>query len=226
NQLRVAWLRPERGVIYDRNGTQLVRNVPSFTISIVRADLPRPAEPVYANLGHLLGMPPEQIKATVNEQAEQFDICNPIPTKRHADFGAVAFIKERPHQFAGVDVGVDAVREYVDGPAFAHVLGYVGPMSEDQYDLLRRDPERRYTPADRVGQAGIESLFERDRRGSPAEIQQGVDSTGRAVTEPVVQKSWLLAKNVVLTLDAKLQRRAAEILGEHIDRYGTASAIV
>src|SRR5689334_10678767 len=50
NQRRTVWELPNRGVIYDRNGVQLVRNVGSFTLAIVRADLPRPPEPVYRRL--------------------------------------------------------------------------------------------------------------------------------------------------------------------------------
>lgn len=229
NRQRYTWVRPERGVVYDRSGVQLVKNVPSFTISIVRADLPRQPDSVYASLGRVLELAPEQIKATLAAKAEQFDAWTPIPIKRNADLSAVAFIKERPLQFAGVHIDVDSTREYLDGPAFAHVLGYIGPMSAEEYDELRADVDnerRRYTPADKIGQAGIEALREKDLRGYPDKILQHVDSTGRVIEDLGVQEGGRAGRNVVLSLDARLQRRTVEILNQHIDRYGTATAIV
>ncbi len=225
NRERIVWALPERGVIYDRNGVQLVRNVPTFTVAIVRADLPATPEVVYQRLGRLLGLAPEAIRATVEEKGRQYDAWTPIPIVRNADFAHRAFIEERPGLFPGVKVVDESVRDYLDGPAFAHVLGYLGPMSEEEYEERRLERDRRYMPSDRIGQAGIEARFDRELRGFPAQVIEEVDSTGR-VRDRRLLRPPVPGYNVVLTLDARLQRRVADILAQHIDRYGTASAIV
>ena len=158
-----------------------------------------------SGFGRLIGQAPEQIAATVAARSSLFDLWTPIPIKRNASFEELAYIRERPLQFAGIHVTVESVREYPDGPAFAHVLGYVGPMTEEQFDELQVERQRRYTraeedprylPSDRIGQAGIEGLFENAANQilknpvgrSASRCVKGIDEQNPGfITDPVAQ---------------------------------------
>ncbi|MBI2320998.1 MAG: penicillin-binding protein 2, partial [Chloroflexi bacterium] len=226
NRVRVRVLAPPRGVIYDRHGEQLAFNEPSFGVAMVPAGLPRARQArreAFVRLGALVGRPAADLEEAF--QTQQGDAFTPVPLVQGLTFDQVARIEEQNAYLPGVAVLAEPQRAYRDGPGFAHVLGYARRMTRERYEQLRADTERRYSPNDRIGEAGLERTFEDVLRGQPGSQRIEVDSNERPVrvlestpAEP--------GRNLVLTIDAALQRRVTAILEPRLAEYRTASAIV
>lgn len=226
NRVRERVLEPPRGVIYDRYGEQLATNVPSFTVAVVPAGLPRAPEArrqIFDRLGALLDRPPTELVRVF--EAQQADAFTPVPVVQAVPFDQAARVEEQQPYLPGIVVMAEAQRAYRDGPLFAHVIGYARRITRERYEQLRGDAERGYGPNDRIGETGLERTFEDVLRGRPGRQRIEVDSSERPVslleTTPAQP-----GHSLVLTLDAELQRRVTAILEPHLAAYRTASAIV
>ncbi|MGH2458186.1 MAG: penicillin-binding protein 2 [Chloroflexota bacterium] len=224
NRFRIMTIAPPRGVIYDRHHDVLARNRPSYSVGVVPADLPAGADrqAVLERLAELVGIPASDVvKAVQADPSNQFSF---IPVKDSVP-QAVAFqLEERHRELPGVHVEPQPIREYTLGAITTPFLGYVGRISDAQYQRLKDDPVHRYSPVDTIGQIGIERAFETTLRGTPGQEQMEVDATGREVrslgiTQPVP------GHNLVLTIDAGLQKEIADALGQGLSRYQVAAAV-
>jgi penicillin-binding protein 2 len=130
NRLRVVAVPASRGLIYDRNRIPMVRNRPSFTISILPADLPRKPEVVYRRLARLIGGSAEGFARAVDRR--KGDPFTRVPLDSTPDPRAAHAIEERHLELPGVTVEAEPQREYVDGPLTSHLLGYVGQISQEE----------------------------------------------------------------------------------------------
>ena len=222
NRFREISVEAPRGVIYDRNRILLARNRPTYTVGIVPADLPPEPEPVYRRLAVVLGLQPQDIRRTVDQRKSDRFTLVPIQTNVGQDLAFV--VEERHRELPGVHVVVQPIREYVDGPLTSQVLGYVGPITEEQYQRLKSDPIRRYSLNDRIGQTGVESSFERELRGSPGKRQMEVDAGGREVSVLSVDEP-APGSNLVLTIDVDLQKTLTDLMAARLDQFETASAV-
>ncbi|HZQ98693.1 MAG TPA: penicillin-binding protein 2 [Chloroflexota bacterium] len=221
NRLRVVSVPAQRGLIYDRNGIAMVRNRPSFTVSILPADLPSRPEVVYRRLAKLIGGSAEAFaRAVARRRGDPF---TPVPLQQTTDTAAAQAIEERHLELPGVVVAAEPLREYPDGPLTSHVLGHLGQITEDEFKASG-GAHGPYTPLDRVGQNGVESTFEAELRGVPGEKQAEVDATGREVGIIALDPPRA-GRNVQLTIDLALQREVYRILSEKLDQFEVASAI-
>lgn len=125
----------------------------------------------------------------------------------------VAEICERNADFPGVTITTQSSRKYNYGSLASHILGYIGKISEKEYN----QEQDVYENNDYVGRTGIESLFEKYLRGKKGkeEIEMTVDGTvtGETITEEPEQGS-----TVVLTIDSKLQEVAETALKNNIEK--------
>ena len=104
------------------------------------------------------------------------------------------------------NIAVDSLREYSYKDSFAHVLGYIGQVSEAD---LKKSEYANYTPSDLVGKTGIEEQYESVLAGQNGKQLVEVDALGRAVRS-LGQTDPVAGRNITLTLDAKLQQAAYE----------------
>ncbi len=224
NRFRLVTTAAPRGVIYDRRHEVLARNRPSYSVGIIPADLPagNAREDVYARLAGILGLSVSQIRQDV--QADPSNQFSFIPLKDNVPQTTAFELEERHLELPGVHVEPRAIREYTLGAITAPILGYVGRISDQQYQRLKDDPVHRYSRTDSIGQAGIEYTFESQLRGSPGQEQMEVDATGREVRSLGVTPPTP-GRNLVLTIDAGLQREIASALSEGLDRYRVAAAV-
>lgn len=222
NRFRLQRVDALRGVIVDRNEIAVARNRPSYAVSIVPADLPKPPEPVYRRLGRLIGMAPTEIAEQVKQRAA--DPFTPIQLRASVDANLAHAIEERALELAGVQVAIQPVREYVDGQLLSHVLGYVGRVDSEEYERLKDDPERAYAMDDQVGKMGLELIAEEELRGRPGTKRTEVDSIGRELRVLGVDGARP-GRHVTLTIDMPLQREITRLLAEELPRFESASAV-
>lgn len=209
NRIRQISAQAPRGTIYDRNGAPIVANRPSFAISIILSEYTHPdvSTPL---LSSLTGVAVNEIEQML--QAGQEFPYSPIRVKRDVDEALIAKVQERKSYLPGVVVEALPVRHYVYNQLAAHMLGYLGRISEDEYAIRK---EQGYSPNDLVGKAGIERLWEDHLRGIDGGLQVEVNAMGEEVGV-VGDKAALPGKAIVLTLDANLQKVAEAALAAQV----------
>ncbi len=223
NRLRELQVLPMRGLIYDRNHTLLVENVASYSAVIVPADLPAEEEAaVLTRLEGLLGVPAQEIAQRVRERREDGNPYEPMVIKNELDRDTALILKELTSYLPGVDLQVEARRNYLSGELTAHILGYVGRISAEEYAALR---DEGYIFNDQLGKTGIELVYEDILRGKPGKKLAEVDASGRQ-QDVLDSRASQPGQNVVLTIDLELQRKTADILRQFIGTSDNAAAVV
>ena len=177
NQHRTLPIKSARGIIYDREGRELAINIPSYVVYIRPADLPfTQRDAVAQELGALIGVEPAEIIAAVDKYASQrFELVR-IASDISSDVARI--IVEEGRNLPGVEIGIEDRRQYEYGALLSHVLGYVSPISADQFAELK---DEGYLADDRIGQTGVEARFEDVLRGTYGEEQVERDGSGRIV---------------------------------------------
>jgi penicillin-binding protein 2 len=223
NRLREVQVLPMRGLIYDRNHTLLVENVANYSAVIVPADLPAKEEAaVFARLESLLSIPAQEIAQQVRERQQDGNPFEALVIKDELDRDTALILKELTSYLPGVDLQVEARRNYLSGDLTAHILGYVGRISAEEYAASR---DGGYVLNDQLGKTGIELVYEDILRGEPGTKLVEVDASGRQ-QDVLDSQTSQPGQNVVLTIDLELQRRTADILREFMGTSDNAAAVV
>ena len=207
-------LRSPRGLVFDRLGRPVVVNVPSWTVKIRPADLPDEDAPaVLRRVANLVDADWRTLRGRLRSfQGSPYEL---VPIERGISRQAALLIGEEAERLPGVVVEVDPVRQYldergqVDGRLLSHVLGYVGPVNLDEFSDLQDDG---YLRDDLIGRAGIEATFERALRGTYGNELKERDAQGRPLETIETLQDPAPGKNLMLTVDARMQRIATESL--------------
>ncbi|TMB62036.1 MAG: penicillin-binding protein 2 [Chloroflexi bacterium] len=193
----------ERGMITDRNGYVLARNLPGFAVMVLPVDLPRgKQDALVAQLGAVLGRDPAEITKIIDEQR----IRNPYePVKVSAkpvarDIALV--LSERRELFPGVSVQAQSIRSYTDAVLYSPVLGYVGPITEDELNDLK---DQGYLNTALIGRTGLELTYERYLKGTLGWREIERDAAQREI-KTLSFAPPVAGNSVVTTIDDRLQK--------------------
>lgn len=208
NRLRVTPVPPVRGLIFDRNGVVLAENRPAFVLDVVPEqvnDMPA----LIAQLGGLVQLTEADI-ARFQERVRKTPRYRGVPLRSNLSMEEVARIEVNRHDLGGVEVTAGLTRNYPLGISAAHVIGYVGGISEA--DLQRIDTTA-YQGLTQIGKAGIERSQEELLRGLPGAKIIEANALGRPLRE-LDHRPGKSGQNLVLSLDARVQQVAEAALGE------------
>lgn len=223
NALREIDIPAARGLIYDRNGTLLVLNEAEFAAAIVPSDLPDLGQTaVYRLLANVIDVDATEIESLVIAGIERQGEFNPVIIKDRLDRETALILMELEPHAPGMRVMVSPSREYLTGSLLSHVLGYVGPISAEEFEELSAD---RYNPQDFIGKNGVELEYESALRGKPGKRLIKVDAAGREL-EVISERLPIDGSNLVLTIDIDLQREVARVLELHAGDSDNAAAAV
>ena len=196
NRILIKLIHAPRGVIFDHNGKILASNSPAFRLFV------KDSNGVSFGNGVSSG---NKARLITREEALELEVKNDP---------------------ASPDLEIDNVRTYPMGEKFAHVLGYVGEISEEQLRLYERSSSsnKNYRLGDRIGQSGIEAQYEKVLRGIDGGEIIEVDSLGRKLrslrrTPPVP------GQNIYLTIDADLQDKIYQNLKETLTAVGSCCGL-
>jgi penicillin-binding protein 2 len=227
NQLRVIRTDAPRGPVEDRYGRVLVDNTSATAVQVWPADLPKHGQ--YAEmrrLARILEVPLADITREIKKN--RGDPVTPVTVRDAVNENEVHYLLEHQSEFPGMTITNTFVRNYPFGALASHILGYVGEISPDQLKSSKG-----YVLGDKVGQAGIESSFDKELRGQPGLEQLRVDSLGRPISPIEMRTPVTPGYAVRLTLDAKLQQAAQQAIVSGINLaqadhqwYAKAGAIV
>jgi penicillin-binding protein 2 len=214
-----------RGAIYDRNGVALVENRKSIVVGVVLDEYEELSEGKQRGLKQRLAealsyakTPIDQVSVEMIEQKlndSRYSKFRPIPIAEDLTVEEEIFFAEQAHRFPSVVVERTTVREYPYGSLAAHVLGYVGPLSDSQWEELSEDndPDKPYIQTDEIGRAGVEATYESELRGTPGRQVFEVDRRGRVVRELLSERvEPVPGDDLYLSLDVRVQFKAEEAL--------------
>jgi len=248
NRFRLVPLNASRGIIYDREGNILLRNIPSFTVTLIPAylpDDPQAEAAVYQRLSELLGLPATKADAedilqklgisrgdagtgglSIEEMVDEVRAIapyRPLILKRNVDREAIFQIEEEHLDLPGVLVEADSLRQYPYGELIAHLLGYIGPVPAEQVEAY--EAKGYDVNEDQVGLIGAEAAFEELLRGHKGEKYIEVDVAGREV-RTVSENPPIPGKSLRLTVDIALQEQMTQALQQGLERAGAEIGVV
>lgn len=222
NTTSVQPILSSRGLIFDRNGVPLVRNVASFTVGIRAADLPLSRRRDIANrLASLLGTDQSAIVGALDAHAgSRFDL---VRIARDVPRATANLITESHLDLPGVEVVLEARREYAEGPLLSQVLGYTGPVGPDQISALLG---KGYLRDDVIGRAGVEAVYEATLRGTYGSESIARDATGRKLEVLQTLREAEAGDSVRLTIDLREQQFAEAALKWGMEAAGLKRGVV
>ena len=140
-----------------------------------------------------------------------------IPTTIASDVSdeTVAVIKENMVDLQGISIGEESLREYPDSVYFASILGYTGKISQEEYDALTEEQQKKYTLTDIVGKSGIEQVMDEYLQGTKGEEVVYVNDVGKII-ETVSVTQPKAGNDVYLTIDKDLQITAYKLIEEKL----------
>ncbi|MBI2551422.1 penicillin-binding protein 2 [Candidatus Uhrbacteria bacterium] len=202
NRQRIERTPAVRGLITDRNGVPLAVNIPSFTLSIVGAQLPKqvgPRDEMLGTLSEWSRIPLPELDIAMRESLRWPSV--PILVQKGIPYDAALRLLSQADAFPGVEVLYEDRRSYpFTSRSLSHVIGYVGRMSPE--DLMDA-PAQTYAQTDEIGKAGAESAFESVLHGVPGMARLEVDARGHEQTV-LEQRLSVPGGNVRLAIDAEL----------------------
>ena len=237
NRKQTINISTQRGIIYDRNGFVLARNIASYNITITPANLPTDPgsiQEIYRQLSAMIDVPVS--KGNIEDEAviKAFKPCdndlgitqivyiadtnapyNPVEIKCNVNQALAMTIRERAADLPGVDVEIVPVREYPTGNLTSEVIGFLGPITaelEKTYTALGFVANR-----DKVGFAGVEYSLNDILMGKNGTRVVEQDVAGKILRdlEPPVEP--IPGNNVELTIDSRLQAAAQSALTGQMD---------
>ncbi|HAH07607.1 MAG TPA: penicillin-binding protein 2 [Elusimicrobia bacterium] len=220
NRTQIIYQTAPRGRIYDRNGEVLATSRPTFSLIYLpgKQDGRGDISGLAADLAAELALDKESLQDSLNEawnEQAAVHLSENLPLKTMFKLSEIKTL------YPGVDLVVEAQRDYPRGAFASHLIGYMGRLDREGWKALRASG---YRMDSRVGRSGVEKLFERELRGADGEIRMEVDAHGR-LKRILDQVPWRPGGNVHLTLDARVQKAAEEALRNSPSKRGAAVAL-
>jgi len=217
NQFNYRLMPPPRGLILDRNGTPLASNRPNFRL-LVTKDKDLDAEAVLDDLAKLVPIDGTR-RARILRDLDRAPRKAPVAVMEDMSWEEFSRVNIRAPELPAVTADMGEVRVYPFGGAFAHVIGYVAKVSDRDLEAAKTDPAQDqdllHHPGFRIGKQGVEKAFDKDLRGRAGATKAEVDAQGRVVRlDPEGDIRPTPGKEIRLTLDADIQNRALEVMGE------------
>lgn len=202
NRINIGLLAPARGLIFDINGVVLADNEQHFTITMTREGA-GDVDEALARLNRIITLDPERLEKAREELKTRSPFV-PVTVAERISRDDISRVSVNAPALPGVAVELGRSRIYPQGLDMAHVVGYVGPVSD--YDLSRiedQDPLLQI-PRFQIGKTMVENQMEQDLRGSAGNRRVEVNAAGRVMRE-LDRIEGQPGANVQLTVDAKLQ---------------------
>lgn len=209
NRVRIEPLAPIRGLIFDRNGVLLAENLPNYQLEIIPEQVDD-LDATLAELGKLIELRPadlERLRKLLDSQRR----FQAIPLRYNLSETEVAAFAINRYLFPGVDIRARLVRHYPYGASTAHVVGYVGAISERELVTLNAAD---YAGITHIGKTGIEKQYEDPLHGTPGYQRVEANAQGRPL-RVLESQPPVAGNNLYLNLDIRLQQEAEKALGDY-----------
>ena len=208
NRVNLSLIPPRRGWILDRHGAPLASNKAAFRVDVIPERLTNPDQAI-AVLAPIVGLGEEEVK-DLKEKIGAARGYQPVEVASRLTYEQFAALSVRLPELPGVVPQRGFSRYYPTGPSVAHLIGYVGPASAEEYE--KDHNPLLITPGYKVGKDGLEKYYEPLLRGKPGARRVEVTAGGRIVRD-LGTRSDVQGKPIKLTIDGPLQDYAARRIG-------------
>lgn len=218
NKFLIHSIQAERGVIYDKNGNQLVFNKPSFDLILDKRFLPQGENEktkVLKEISEIIGKDFEDFKKEIEEAP-----LSQILVSENLSHEILILLEARIEEFPGFQVEHNTIRDFKEGENFAHLLGYTGKIKTEE---IKAKPEI-YSISDYVGRDGLEKSYEAVLMKNSGKLRIERDALGNIISKEIISLPES-GKSLVLWLDSDLQKKIKEELEKKIQELGSKKAI-
>ena len=227
-----------RGIIYDRNGSILARNVASYNIIITPAYLPddlSDIQEIYRQLAKLTGIP---VNSGTVEDAKLFAACvpgpgiaqlvelgdsnspySPVQIQCNVSEETALLVREKAMDWPGVGVEVEPIRDYPTGSLTSTVIGFLGPIPASQKDVY--EAQGLVARRDKVGYSGVEAYFQDILSGKNGQRVVEVDVAGQELRNLEPPIASVAGRNLTLSIDTRLQKATEAGIIREINGWNT-----
>ena len=206
NRIRIEPIPPNRGFIYDRNGTVLAENLPTFQLTLVPEEIVDINNTI-ATLKQIIPISKEQVES-FKKRRKRFNSFEQIPLIMNLNESALANIAANLVHLKGVHIRARLSRHYPYSGNLVHTVGYVGSINDRE---LQQIDTKSYSGTSHIGKTGIELSLEDVLLGQVGYRQVLVNAEGRTL-EVIEEDAPRSGSDVTLTIDAKLQAIAIEAM--------------
>lgn len=205
NRTRSILLHPARGLVYDRKGRLLANNIPSFNLYVELKDI-KNREVLAERLVHYLDIDAGELQ----KQLRSRGMLTRVKLMGGLTLQQAAIVESHRLDLPGVVIQPEYQRNNPQGPYAAHLIGYVGEVSEEQLD---QEEFRELLQGSIVGHYGVERMYDQTLRGQAGRKLIEVDAMGHEKQTLSVEKPHA-GNDLFLTIDFQLQKLAEDLLGE------------
>jgi penicillin-binding protein 2 len=218
NRINIRLIPPERGLIQDRNGQVIAANEQNYRVVITR-EAAGDAELVLRRLAGIIPITPEELERTI-EEVKALRAFVPVTVAERLSWEDFSKVALNAPALPGIVPEVGLSRRYPLDHDFAHVVGYVGPVSERDLEALETPDPLLRIPKFQIGKIGVEKWMEDTLRGRAGTKRIEVNSAGRVMRE-LERQEGDAGTDLRLTVDAGVQNFAQARLGDE-----SAAAVV
>lgn len=219
NRVKSISIKAPRGNIFDKFGNSLVSNVPSMDAVIMPADLPDDLgkkQEIAGSVADILNIDKGNVEIALELQNKKS--ADWVVLKENITHDQALILAEKAQELPGIGVDNTAIRNYENGPIFAHVIGYDGKVTRSELD---KNPG--YLLTDYIGKSGLEKYYEGYLHGKNGARGMEVDSMGSnkknlGVIDPIP------GSDLFLNIDEELQKRIYDSLATNLEKSGTKTA--
>lgn len=222
NRTRIFPVLAARGIIYDRNFTPLVHNIPSFDLVAAPSDLSRDLKErtsIIERVAEILGVS----ASGLTEQINRFDfkLSQEIPLVSNLEHEKVLFLETELSNLPGFRIEKNTTRQYVNAPYFSHLLGYLGKLGAEE---IKKNSD--YFLTEKIGKAGLELIYEKVLRGQAGQRWLEIDALGR-LGRKISEQPPQAGQGLILTIDSGLQKQLYDSLSRALRSrsLGKAAAV-
>lgn len=218
NRISIRLIPPARGLIQDRTGKLIAGNEQNYRVVITREDA-GDVDAVLAKLAHVIPLGADALERTAKEMKRSSPFA-PITVADRLTWEDLSKVALNAPSLPGVSPEVGLSRIYPRDTDFAHVVGYVGPVSERDLEGVESPDPLLTIPKFQIGKIGVERWMEEDLRGKAGTRRIEVNAVGRVMRE-LERHEGDPGADIRLTIDADVQNFAQVRLGEE-----SAAAVV
>lgn len=208
NRISTRFLIPPRGTIYDRNGEIIAKNEQNFQALLVAEQTPD-IEKTLSTFKQIISLSEDE-ENRIRKDIKSKKRFIPIKLKDNLKWGEVSEILLHAPDLPGVEINEGLSRSYPYADLYAHVLGYVGPVSEKD----KKDNPLYMVPGFKIGKSGLEKFYDYKLQGKSGTVKLEVNAYGRVMKE-IERQPGIEGDSLTLSIDTHLQKAAAEAFGDN-----------
>lgn len=232
NQIRLIRVAAPRGLIVDRHGKVMVRSRPSFVVALVPS-LVKDLHSELESVATTIHLPMAKLEYRLYHhrgvnyrnfaEVQTYEPYGPVVLARNLSVADVARLSELLADLPGVDIEVQAVRDYPYNNVGSLMLGYVGLITASEYKRLR---PYGYSPNAIVGKDGLEYEYDRYLRGRPGGQRVVVDAAGNVVAgDRLPDKAPVPGDTLKLSVSLRLERIVESALAHGVQRVQRGESV-